>query len=109
MVARHCCSACDDCGLQRKPVRCGPRRESGVGIAPLPIAVGDAESELVRVIDNVPEMLTHFYLLIHPDMQRVPRVRAFCDFVVSEIKTFRAALTGNRNGGLATQNRLSLI
>jgi DNA-binding transcriptional LysR family regulator len=83
--------------------------KSGVGIAPLPIAVGDAESELVRVIDNVPEMLTHFYLLIHPDMQCVPRVRAFCDFVVSEIKTFRAALTGNRNGGLATQKRLSLI
>jgi DNA-binding transcriptional LysR family regulator len=68
--------------------------KSGVGIAPLPTAVGDAESELVRVIDNVPEMSTHFYLLVHPDMQRVPRVRAFCDFVVSEIKTFRAALAG---------------
>jgi DNA-binding transcriptional LysR family regulator len=69
--------------------------KSGVGIAPLPTVVGDAESELVRVIDDVPEMSTHFYLLIHPDMQRVPRVRAFSDFVVSEIRTFRTALVGH--------------
>jgi DNA-binding transcriptional LysR family regulator len=67
---------------------------SGVGLAPLSTALGDGESELVRVIDNVPELLTHFYLLMHPDMQRVPRVRAFFDFVVSEIKEFRVVLAG---------------
>jgi DNA-binding transcriptional LysR family regulator len=70
--------------------------KSGLGIAPLPTALGDTESESVRIIDNVPELLTHFYLLIHPDMQRVPRVRAFFDFVVSDIKTFRAALAGQQ-------------
>ena len=50
----------------------------------------------MRIIDDVPELSTDFYLLIHPDMQRVPRVRAFFDFVVSEIKTVRAALAGQQ-------------
>jgi DNA-binding transcriptional LysR family regulator len=54
----------------------------------------DGENDLVRVIDSVPEVVTHFYLLMHPDMQHVPRVRAFFDFVVSEIKAFRVVLAG---------------
>jgi hypothetical protein len=31
---------------------------------------------------------------MHPDMQRVPRVQAFFEFVVSEIKAFRLVLAG---------------
>lgn len=65
---------------------------SGVGLGPLPIHIGDRESELVRLIDTGPELLTHFRMLMHRDMQRTPRVRAFVDFVVSEIKAFRALL-----------------
>jgi DNA-binding transcriptional LysR family regulator len=68
--------------------------KSGAGLAPLSTALGDGEGDLVRVIHNVPELVTHFYLLMHPDMQRVPRVRAFFDFVVSEVKAFRAVLSG---------------
>jgi DNA-binding transcriptional LysR family regulator len=70
--------------------------KSGAGIAPLSIAAGERESELVRVIDEIPELVSHFYLLVHKDMQRVPRIRAFFDFVESEIRTFRAALLGAR-------------
>jgi DNA-binding transcriptional LysR family regulator len=70
--------------------------KSGVGLAPLSTALGDSESELIRVINHVPELMTHFYLLMHPDMQHVPRVRAFFDFVVSEIRTFRLVLAGRR-------------
>jgi DNA-binding transcriptional LysR family regulator len=69
--------------------------KSGAGLAPLSIALGDRESELVRVIDNIPSLVTHFHLLTHRDMRRTPRVRAFFDFVVSEIKEFRAALSGH--------------
>jgi DNA-binding transcriptional LysR family regulator len=69
--------------------------KSGAGIAPLSIAVGERESELVRVIDAIPELVTHFYLLVHRDMQRTPRIRAFIDFVDSEIRTFRAVLAGS--------------
>ena len=66
--------------------------KSGAGLAPLPTVLADGESELVRVIDSVPELVTHYYLLMHPDMQHTPRVRAFYDFVESEIKLFRGAL-----------------
>lgn len=69
--------------------------KSGAAIAPLPTALGDGESGLVRVLGDVPELVTHFYLLVHRDMQHTPRVRAFFDFVVNEIKVFRAVLAGH--------------
>jgi DNA-binding transcriptional LysR family regulator len=64
-------------------------------IAPLATVVAERESELVRVSDKIPELVTHFYLLVHKDMQRTPRVRAFFDFFDSEIKAFRAVLIGS--------------
>jgi DNA-binding transcriptional LysR family regulator len=67
--------------------------KSGAGIAALPIAHGDGEPELVRVTDQLPDLVTHLYLLSHRDMQRAPRIRAFFDFVAAEIKSFRSALT----------------
>jgi DNA-binding transcriptional LysR family regulator len=68
--------------------------KSGAGVSPLPRVHGDSESELVRVIDDLPDLVTHFHLLAHRDLYRAPRVRAFFDFVQSEIKTFRAVLSG---------------
>jgi DNA-binding transcriptional LysR family regulator len=66
--------------------------KSGAGLAPLSIALGDSQDDLVRVIDDIPELVTHFH--VHKEMQRAPRVRAFFDFVVDEIKAFREALSG---------------
>ena len=57
------------------------------------VSVGDRESELVRLFDIGPELVTPFYLLMHRDLQRTPRVRAFFDFVNAEIKDFRSVLT----------------
>jgi DNA-binding transcriptional LysR family regulator len=61
---------------------------SGAGLAALLAFQGDGESELVRVIDRI-DLVTPYYLLMHRDMQHTPRVRAFADFVASEIKCFR--------------------
>jgi DNA-binding transcriptional LysR family regulator len=47
------------------------------------------------VIDDIPELATKYYLLTHRDLHRVPRVRAFFDFVDAEIKPFRAMLSGH--------------
>jgi DNA-binding transcriptional LysR family regulator len=66
--------------------------KSGAGLAVLPAYQGDSESELVRVIDNI-DLVTPYYLLMHRDMQQTPRVRAFADFVASEIKAFRALVS----------------
>jgi len=49
---------------------------------------------VVCLFNSIPELRLPFYLLIHRDMQRTPRVRAFCDFVASEMKTFRELLVG---------------
>ena len=67
------------------------------GLAAMPHWQGDS-SELVRVIDNI-GLVIPYYLLMHRDMQHTPRVRAFADFVSSEIKSFRALLSsGNLTG-----------
>jgi DNA-binding transcriptional LysR family regulator len=68
--------------------------KSGAGLAPMPIAVGDRETELVRAIDDVPELATKYSLLTHRDLHRTARVRAFFDFGASERKAFRAVLSG---------------
>lgn len=69
---------------------------AGAGLAALPHWQGDSESELVRVIENTGLVLP-YYLLMHRDMQKTPRVRAFADFVGSEIKSFRALVSATRN------------
>jgi DNA-binding transcriptional LysR family regulator len=66
--------------------------KAGAGLAAILRFQGDSETELVRVIDDI-GIATSYYLLMHPDMQRTPRVRAFADFVASEIKSFRGLLS----------------
>jgi len=68
--------------------------KSGAGLAPLLIIEGDSDRELVRLIDDVPDLVTNYYLLAHRDLQRAPRVRAFFDFAGTEIKAFRTTLAG---------------
>ena len=66
--------------------------KSGAGLAALLAFQGDNEPDLVRVIDNI-DLVTPYYLLMHRDMQHTPRVRAFANFVSSEIKSFRALIS----------------
>jgi DNA-binding transcriptional LysR family regulator len=67
--------------------------KSGAGLAALSVAHGSSEGDLVRVLD-IPELITRVYLVMHRDMQRAPRVRAFFDFVISELQSFRELLSG---------------
>ena len=68
--------------------------KAGVGVAPLPIALGDAEPDLVQVIGPVPELTRIWRMLTTPALRRTPRVAAFFDFIVSEIETLRPIITG---------------
>nr|WP_309974500.1 LysR substrate-binding domain-containing protein [Variovorax guangxiensis] len=68
--------------------------KAGVGVAPLPIALGDAEPDLVRVIEPVAELSRIWRVLTTPALRRTPRVSAFFDFIVSEIDTLRPIITG---------------
>lgn len=69
--------------------------KSGAGVALFPIVVGDDDTDLVRLLGPLPDVVTPFYLLMHRDMKRTPRVRAFFDFVIKELEMIRPMLAGD--------------
>ncbi len=68
--------------------------KSGLGIAPLPTPIGDAEVELIQVLPQVQELARAWYLLCHPDLRTTPRISAFIDFVVEELPILKKVLGG---------------
>lgn len=58
----------------------------GAGRALLPCYLGDADPALVRIGEPVPELTTDLWLLVHPDLRRVARVRAVRDRIVGAIR-----------------------
>jgi DNA-binding transcriptional LysR family regulator len=68
--------------------------KSGIGIGPLPTALGDAEPDLVRVLGPIPELARSWRLLTHPDLRRMPRISAFFDFIIEEREALKSILTG---------------
>ena len=68
--------------------------KSGVAAVPMPIALGDAEPELVRLFEVVPELTRSWRILAHPDRRRTPAVAAFFDFIAEEIPALKPILTG---------------
>lgn len=67
--------------------------KSGAGLAPLPVPLAARETDLVSVLGPLPGLYSPIYLLTHPDLRHMPRVRTFFDFIISEIDTVRAVLT----------------
>lgn len=71
--------------------------KSGAGLAPMPVIVAEKDEALVRVFGPVQEITTPFFLLMHGDMKRTPRVRAFFDFMIDELPRLRPLLSGGVN------------
>lgn len=67
---------------------------SGMGVAPLPVALGERDPELVRVLGPVRELSGTWRVLTTQDLRHAPRVAAFFDFMVDERDHMRAVLTG---------------
>lgn len=68
--------------------------KAGIGIAPLPTTLGDAEETLERVLPPVPELARSWYLLTPPDLRKTPRIAAFVDHVLDDVPALREALIG---------------
>jgi DNA-binding transcriptional LysR family regulator len=68
--------------------------KAGVGIAPLPTALGDEQEDLVRVLGPIPELARIWRLLTPPHLRHTPGVSAFFDFMIGEIDALRPILTG---------------
>ncbi len=69
---------------------------TGLGVAPLPCFVGDAAPGLARTPGTLAELETPLWLLTHPDLRRVARIRAFVDFAAEAIAARRAVLAGRQ-------------
>jgi DNA-binding transcriptional LysR family regulator len=68
--------------------------KAGIGLAPLPTAIADAEADLVRVLGPLPELARAWRLLTTAELRRTPRVAAMFDFLVEEVDALRPILTG---------------
>ena len=68
--------------------------KASVGVAPLPMSLGDAEPDLVRVLGPIPELTRAWRILTHPDQRHTVRVSALFDFILSETEALRPILTG---------------
>jgi len=68
--------------------------KSGIGLAPLPTALGDADPDFVSILGPVPALTRSWRLLTHPDLRRTPRISAFFDFINSELEALRPILSG---------------
>jgi len=66
--------------------------KSGVGLGPLPTALGDRDDQLVRVLGPLTELSRIWRVLAHPDARHIPRVAAFFDFVCTETEMLQAIL-----------------
>ena len=67
---------------------------AGLGVAPLPCDIGDRDPALVRIRGPIAAMAATLWVLIHPDLRRVVRIRVFVDFVVQELMRQRALIEG---------------
>lgn len=75
---------------------------SGLGLAMLPALVGSPENDLLCVWRPQPEVTEPFTLLVHPDLRRIPRMRALLDFINEEAPTIRALFRGGADTRVTT-------
>jgi DNA-binding transcriptional LysR family regulator len=70
--------------------------ETGIGIGHLPCFIADRRPGLRRLSPAVPDYGVDLWLLTHPDLKNVARVRIFMDFVAAEIARQRPLIEGER-------------
>jgi DNA-binding transcriptional LysR family regulator len=71
----------------------------GIGIGLLPCFMADVERTLVRLGPPIPEIAPGLWLLVHADLRRNARVRAFVDFAHAALASEAPRFEGRRQGG----------
>lgn len=66
----------------------------GAGLVLLPCYLGDRDAGLVRFSEVLPDLRSELWLLTHPDLRRVARIRAFLDFVGAQLRQASALFEG---------------
>jgi DNA-binding transcriptional LysR family regulator len=70
---------------------------AGLGIAPLPCFVGDAEPDLVRCLPPIAELDAEVWLIVREDVKSAPHVRAFTEFLAVHMQELRARFAGSQS------------
>jgi DNA-binding transcriptional LysR family regulator len=70
--------------------------EAGMGLGALGCYVGDQRPDLVRVVEPAELNTRELLLVVHAELQRVPRVRAVADWVIELMATNADLLSGQR-------------
>jgi len=70
---------------------------AGLGVAVLPVYMADTDLTMRRVIDDpITETSPDIWVLTHPDVRRMARVRIFADFISKAILADRDLFEGRR-------------
>ena len=72
----------------------------------LPCYLGDSEPALQRVSGALPKFNIKLWLLTHPDLRHVARVRAFMNFIAARIAEQTALIQGRLPGATSRRTRL---
>ncbi|MEM9454546.1 MAG: LysR family transcriptional regulator [Myxococcota bacterium] len=78
---------------------------AGLGQGMLPCFAGDEDPRLRRVLPPVPEAASALWLLIHADLRRAARVRAFVDFAFPALRAFTPLFEGTRVSSCSVPKR----
>lgn len=73
---------------------CREAAAGGIGLAVLPCFLGDADPRLARIGAPIDELQSELWLLSHPDLRNVARLRVFLDFVARALAAHRGLLAG---------------
>lgn len=93
LIERHASGATLAFRSNSMLARCSAVRD-GMGVGFLPCFVADAERELVRLGGVVPEASATLWILVHPDLRRNARVRAFVEHTHAELLRLEDRLAG---------------
>jgi len=67
---------------------------SGIGRGLLPCFVGGSIPDLIRIGAPLPALSQPLWLLVHPEIGRLPRIRRICDALAAKLKQSAPLLTG---------------
>ncbi|OAP35890.1 LysR family transcriptional regulator [Sinorhizobium americanum] len=71
--------------------------EAGAGLVMLPHFMTHGNSKLVRLLAAEVNLVRDWWLVVHQDLQRVPRIRAAIDFIIEIMRRDRSVMMGPSN------------
>jgi DNA-binding transcriptional LysR family regulator len=68
--------------------------QAGAGLAMLPHFMVHGRTDLVRVLPKDANLVRDWWLVVHQDLQQVPRIRAAIEFIIEVMRRDKTVLLG---------------